>query len=117
MQVYLYDSEFFFTKTAQKGKGVTYPNSTETPINWEGRDKSIFRAKFDKANNEWTFHYTEDYLHKKAIELNLEIATIDSMHEKDLKSGKLPELESNIKKVIKEENQKIISKTIKGAKK
>lgn len=117
MQVYLYDSEFFFTKTAQKGKGVMYPNSTETPINWEGRDKSIFRAKFDKANNDWIFEYTEDFLQEKAKNLNLQIATIDSMSEKDLKSGKLPELEENIKKELQEENKKLISKTIKGAKK
>lgn len=113
MQVYLYDNDFFFTRVARKIMGVTYTNSTEIPINWEGRDKSIFRAKFDKANNEWTFHYTEDYLQSKAKELNLEIVTIDSMKEEDLKNGKLPELEKNIKKELKEESRKLISKSIK----
>lgn len=87
MQVYLYDSDFFFTKTAQKGKGVTYPNSTETPVNWEGRDKNIFRAKFDKANNAWTFEYKPEYLEKMEKESGLTLKTIDSMTAQELKSG------------------------------
>lgn len=117
MKLYLYDSNFTYIGEATAYAGVEYPNSTEIPINWEGRDKNIFRAKFDKANNEWTFHYTEDYLQSKAKELNLEIVTIDSMKEEDLKNGKLPELEKNIKKELKEESRKIVSKSIKGAKK
>lgn len=98
MKRYLYDSNFNYTGEVTAYAGVEYPNSTTIPPKWEGRDKSIFRAKFDKANNEWTFHYTEGYLQSKSKELGLEIYQISTMSEQDLRSGKLPVLDKIQKK-------------------
>lgn len=89
---YLYDSNFYYIGEITAYVGVEYPNSTDIKPDFAGRDSEVYRAKFIPALETWEFEYKPDFVAKKAKELGLEIATISTMSEADLRSGKLPEL-------------------------
>lgn len=94
MMRYLYDSNYYYIGEVTACEGIEYTNSTDIKPNFDGRDSDIYRAKFIPALETWEFEYNPDWLAKKAKELGLEIATISTMSEADLRSGKLPELNS-----------------------
>lgn len=89
---YLYDSNYYYIGEVTAYVGVEYPNSTDIKPDFKGRDSDIYQAKFIPALETWEFEYKPDWIAKKAKELGLEIATISTMSEADLRSGKLPEL-------------------------
>ena len=89
---YLYDSNYYYIGEITAYVGVEYPNSTDIKPDSKGKDSDIYRAKFIPALGTWEFEYKPEWIQQKAKELGLEIATISTMSEADLRSGKLPEL-------------------------
>lgn len=94
MKLYIYNAEGIYLHEVEACEGITYHNSTEIKPDFGGKDPSIYQAKWDKFTNAWSIEYKPDFIAKKARELGLEIATISTMSEDDLKKGKLPELTS-----------------------
>lgn len=89
---YLYDSNYYYIGEITAYAGMEYLNSTDIKPDFKGKDSDIYRAKFIPALETWEFEYKPDWIEKKAKELGLEIATISTMSEADLRSGKLPQL-------------------------
>lgn len=94
MKLYLYDNNGVFLHEVEACEGITYHNSTEVEPPLAGKDLSIWRAVWDNHTKTWSVEYKPDFVAKKVKELGLEIATISTMSEADLRSGKLPELNS-----------------------
>lgn len=94
MKLYLYNAEGIYLHEIEACEGITYHNSTKIKPDFAGRDSDIYQARFSKSLEVWEFEYKPDWIAKKAKELGLEIATISTMSEADLKSGKLPELDT-----------------------
>lgn len=92
MTRYLYDSNYYYIGEVTAYMGVEYPNSTDIKPVFKSKDSDIYRAKFIPALETWEFEYKPEWIQQKAKELGLEIATISTMSEADLRSGKLPEL-------------------------
>lgn len=92
MKLYLYDSNGVFLHEVEACEGIAYHNSTEIEPPFNGKSQEIYQARWDNHTKTWSVEYKPDFVAKKAKELNLEIATISTMSEADLRSGKLPEL-------------------------
>lgn len=92
MKLYLYNAEGIYLHEVEECEGITYHNSTKIKPDFGGKDPSIYQAVWNSYTKTWSVEYKPDFVAKKAKELGLEIATISSMSESDLKSGKLPNL-------------------------
>ena len=90
MKLYLYDSNGVFLHEIEASEGITYHNSTEVEPPLAGKDLRLYRAVWDNYTKTWSVEYKPDFINQKAKELGLEIATISTMSEADLRSGKLP---------------------------
>lgn len=108
-KIYLYDNEGVFIDEADDIEGIIYHNSTSVkPIFDKDHPREIYNARWDKYTQTWHFEFKQEYINSKAKELDIEIVTLNSMSDDDIKSGKLPALDNII-----ESNSKIK----KGAKK
>lgn len=94
MKLYLYNQEGIYLHEVEACEGITYRNSTEIEPPFSGKNREIYQARWDNHTQIWNVEYKPDFVAKKARELGLEIATISTMSEADLRSGKLPELNS-----------------------
>lgn len=94
MKLYIYNAEGIYLHEVEACEGITYHNSTPIKPDFAGRDSDINQAKYHPSTQTWEFEYKPDWIAKKAKELGLEIATISTMSEADLRSGKLPELDT-----------------------
>lgn len=92
MKLYLYDSNGNYLHEVEGCDGITYHNSTEIEPPLKGKDPTIYQAVWNSYTKTWSVEYKPDFVNQKAKELGLEIATISSMSEADLRSGKLPQL-------------------------
>ena len=92
MKLYLYNSKGIYLHEIEACEGITYHNSTEVEPPLKGKDPTIYQAVWNSYTKTWSVEYKPDFVEKKAKELNLEIATISTMSEDDLRSGKLPAL-------------------------
>ena len=101
MKLYLYDSNGVFLHEIDACDGITYHNSTEVEPPLAGKDLSIYRAVWNNHTKTWSVEYRPDFINQKAKELGLEIATISTMSEADLRSGKLPALDKLQKEYLK----------------
>lgn len=97
MKLYLYDSNFNYIGEVTAYAGVEYPNSTDIAPDFS-RDRDIYNYKFSPALKEWEYEYRYEFVNQKAKELGLEIYQISAMSEQDLRSGKLPVLDTIQKK-------------------
>lgn len=94
MKLYLYNAEGIYLHEIEACEGITYHNSTDIKPDFEGRDSDMYQAKWDNFTKTWSIEYKPDFVAQKAKELGLEIATVSAMSEADLRSGKLPELDT-----------------------
>lgn len=92
MKLYIYNQEGIYLHEVEAYEGITYHNSTEIEPPLAGKDLSIYQAVWDSYTQTWSVEYKLDFVNQKAKELGLEIATISTMSEADLRSGKLPQL-------------------------
>ena len=92
MKLYLYDRNGIYLHEVEACEGITYTNSTEIEPPLTGKDPTIYQAVWNSYTQTWSVEYKPDFVNQKAKELGLEIATISTMSEADLRSGKLPEL-------------------------
>lgn len=92
MKLYLYNSKGIYLNEIEACDGIIYHNSTEIEPPLKGKDPTIYQAVWNSYTKTWIVEYKPDFVEKKAKELGLEIATISSMSEADLRSGKLPQL-------------------------
>lgn len=92
MKLYLYDSKGNYLHEVEGCDGITYHNSTEIEPPLKGKDPAVYQAVWNSYTHTWSVEYKPDFVNQKAKELGLEIATISTMSEADLRSGKLPQL-------------------------
>lgn len=92
MKLYLYNSKGIYLNEVEACDGIIYHNSTEIEPPLKGKDPTIYQAVWNSYTKTWILEYKPDFVAKKAKELGLEIATISSMSEDDLRSAKLPQL-------------------------
>lgn len=113
---YLYDSNYHYIGEITAYVGMEYPNSTDIKPDFKGKDSDIYRAKFIPALETWEFEYNPEWIQQKAKELDLEIATISTMSEADLRSGKLPELNEMQEAYLEAKSGKKSTKSTKRSK-
>lgn len=92
MKLHLYDGNGIYLHSIDGCDGITYHNSTDVEPPLKGKDPTIYQAVWNSYTKTWSVEYKPDFVAKKAKELGLEISTISSMSEDDLRSGKLPQL-------------------------
>lgn len=92
MKLYLYDSKGNYLHSIDGCEGITYHNSTEIEPPLTGKDPTNYQAVWNSYTKTWSVEYKPEFVNQKAEELGLEIATISTMSEADLRSGKLPQL-------------------------
>lgn len=116
MKLYLYDNNGIYLHEVEGCEGITYHNSTEIEPPLKGKDPTIYRAVWNSYTQTWSVEYKPDFVSKKAKELGLEIATISSMSEDDLRSGKLPQLNKMQEAYLEDKSGKKSTKSTKRSK-
>lgn len=94
MKLFLFNGEGYFLEEVEADPSMEYTNATDIAPNFKDYNQDIYNFKFNRFTNSWEYEYSPEFLEKKAKELNLEICQISTMSEADLRSGKLPQLDT-----------------------